>query len=100
MTKMTEIEREEVAYMMWELNDGPSKYTAENKDKAEAYITDVIEPAGWDVLHREMVSSGNFDGTRCLRITIKRGAEARVLTWHRSCFFEASKHGGSSPANI
>tara|TARA_R110000737_G_scaffold313617_1_gene323145 strand:+ start:241 stop:549 length:309 start_codon:yes stop_codon:yes gene_type:complete len=98
MTNLTQDEREEANYIIWEMNDGPAKKQAEHKALALTSLEE-LPSKGWKVLSTEMVGDGWFGPVRVLEAVIRSDRELKIIHWHtgnKGWMERHQNHGGSS----
>ena len=72
MTKLSEYDREELAYLKWELNGGPERKAAKDLAGMDSVLADA-EDKGWEILKRWTDSDGW--GGRCEHVVLMKGDE-------------------------
>lgn len=93
--KPTPQEIEDAKYHFWQLNDGPRKSTLKEAEKAESTFA-ALEAEGWEILSKRLVKPISEDISQT-ELVVRRGNDARVLTWKYSKWWTPCAGGGSAP---
>lgn len=90
---MTDYEREELAYEMWELSGGRERQKLTDQENLDAILADA-ESKGWEVLKRFESFDGN--GGTCEHVVLLR-TEHKVVDY---CMYNSFNKGLMKKADI
>ena len=96
MTKLSEYDREELAYLKWELNGGPERKAAKDLAGMDSVLADA-EDKGWEILKRWTDSDGW--GGRCEHVVMMKGDKIVRAFYHsgnKGLFKKNENCGGAS----
>ena len=79
MTKLTEYDREELAYIKWEMSGGPERKAAKDLAGMDAVLADA-EENGWEVLKRW--NDGDGWGGKCEHVVLMKGNKIVNAYYH------------------